>query len=124
MTGKVVIAGSIAGSGLYYIGGGNTLTVGSNNLSTTVSGVIADNNPCGCTTGSGSLVKVGSGELTLSGINTYTGTTAVSGGFLSAVLPFRVVAFTRSDNAASRRVAVESTGIERFAAAVVDVSMG
>src|SRR5262249_35812002 len=77
-----ISAGSIAGSGLYYIGGGNTLTVGSNNLSTNVSGVIADNNPCGCTTGSGSLVKVGSGELTLSGTNTYTGTTAVNGGFL------------------------------------------
>jgi autotransporter-associated beta strand protein len=77
-----ISAGSIAGSGFYYIGGGNTLTVGSNNLSTTVSGVIADNNPCGCTTGSGSLEKVGTGTLTLSGINTYTGTTTVFGGVL------------------------------------------
>ena len=78
----IITAGSIAGSGLYYIGGGNTLVVGGNNLSTTVSGVIADNNPCGCTTGPGSLEKVGSGTLTLSGPNTYTGTTTVSGGFL------------------------------------------
>jgi autotransporter-associated beta strand protein len=77
-----ITAGSIAGSGLYYIGGGHTLIVGSNNLSTTVSGVIADNNPCGCTSGSGNLVKVGSGMLTLSGINTYSGTTTVNGGFL------------------------------------------
>jgi autotransporter-associated beta strand protein len=77
-----ISAGSIAGSGIYYIGGGNTLIVGSNNLSTVVSGVIADNNPCGCTSGPGSLEKVGSGTLTLSGINTYTGTTTVSGGFL------------------------------------------
>jgi len=77
-----ISAGSIAGSGFYYIGGGNTLTVGSNNLSTTVSGVIADNNPCGCTTGSGSLEKVGTGTLTLSGSNTYTGTTTVFGGVL------------------------------------------
>ncbi len=77
-----ITAGSIAGSGFYYIGGGNTLIVGSNNLSTTVSGVIADNNPCGCTTGSGSLEKVGAGTLTFSGINTYTGTTTVFGGFL------------------------------------------
>ena len=75
-------AGSIAGSGFYYIGGGNTLLVGGNNLSTTVSGVIADNNPCGCTVGPGSLKKVGSGMLTLSGVNTYTGTTVVNGGFL------------------------------------------
>ena len=37
-----ITAGSIAGSGTYYIGAGNTLIVGSNNLSTTVSGVIAD----------------------------------------------------------------------------------
>ena len=40
-----ITAGSIAGSGIYYIGAGNTLVVGGNNLSTTVSGVIADNNP-------------------------------------------------------------------------------
>jgi len=77
-----ITAGSIAGSGIYYIGGGNTLAVGGNNLSTTVSGVISDNNPCGCTTGSGLLEKDGSGTLTLSGINTYTGTTVVNGGFL------------------------------------------
>jgi autotransporter-associated beta strand protein len=77
-----ISAGSIAGSGLYYIGGGDTLTVGSNNLSTTVSGVIADNNPCGCTSGSASLEKVGTGTLTLAGTNTYTGTTTVFGGVL------------------------------------------
>lgn len=77
-----ITAGSIAGSGTYYIGGGNTLVVGGNNLSTTVSGVIADNNPCGCTTGSGSLEKAGTGTLTLSGSNTYTGATTVNGGVL------------------------------------------
>jgi autotransporter-associated beta strand protein len=77
-----ISAGSIAGSGFYYIGGGNTLIVGSNNLSTSVTGVIADNNPCGCTTGPGSLEKIGTGTLTLSGINTYTGTTTVFGGVL------------------------------------------
>ena len=82
-----ITAGSIAGSGTYYIGAFNTLIVGSNNLSTTVSGVIADFNPsppCGCPVfpGPGSLEKVGTGMLTLSGINTYTGTTTVSGGVL------------------------------------------
>jgi hypothetical protein len=40
-----ITAGSIEGAGNYFIGGGNTLAVGSNNLSTEVSGVIADNNP-------------------------------------------------------------------------------
>src|SRR5262249_19089277 len=63
--------GSLEGSGNFYLGA-NVLMVGSNNLSTTVSGVISD---CGASgmacnrpgaTG-GSLVKVGSGVLTLSG---------------------------------------------------------
>jgi autotransporter-associated beta strand protein len=76
-----ISAGSIAGSGTYYIGAGNTLTVGSNNLSTTVSGVIADFF-CGCSPGPGSLEKVGTGTLTLAGINTYSGTTTVFGGVL------------------------------------------
>ena len=66
-------AGSIEGAGNFQLGG-ITLTVGSNNLSTVVSGVI-DGSP-------GSLVKVGTGTLTLSGINTYTGSTTVSGGAL------------------------------------------
>ena len=76
-----ITAGSIAGSGFYDIGGGNTLVVGGNNFSTVVSGVIADS--CGCgSPGPGSLEKVGTGTLTLSGTNTYTGTTTVNGGVL------------------------------------------
>ncbi|WP_257187550.1 MULTISPECIES: autotransporter outer membrane beta-barrel domain-containing protein [Bradyrhizobium] len=78
-----ITAGSIEGSGFYYIGGGNTLAVGSNNRSTEVSGVIGDYDPCGCgPIGPGSLEKVGSGTLILSGANTYTGSTNVNGGIL------------------------------------------
>ena len=78
-----ITAGSIAGPGTYYIGAGNTLVVGGNNLSTEVSGVIADFNPCGCgPAGPGSLEKVGTGTMILSGANTYTGTTKVNGGIL------------------------------------------
>jgi len=63
-----VTAGSIAGDGRYRLGG-NQLTVGSNDLSTTVSGTIEDGGAFG---GSGaSLVKVGLGTLTLSGTNTF-----------------------------------------------------
>jgi autotransporter-associated beta strand protein len=78
-----ITAGSIAGSGIYYIGAGNTLVVGGNNLTSEVTGVIADFNPCGCFPGPGSLEKVGTGNLILSGINTYTGSTTVNGGILS-----------------------------------------
>jgi autotransporter-associated beta strand protein len=79
-------AGSIAGGGNFYLGA-DQLTVGGNNLSTVVSGVISD---CGgghdCSAFSatgGSLVKIGTGTLTLSGINTYTGATTVNRGTLA-----------------------------------------
>jgi autotransporter-associated beta strand protein len=76
-----VTAGSIAGAGTYQLGS-NQLTVGSNNLSTAVSGAIVDGGTFG---GVGaSLVKVGSGVLTLSGTNTYTGATTVNAGTLIA----------------------------------------
>jgi autotransporter-associated beta strand protein len=49
-------------------------------MSTTVSGTISDGGASGGT--AGSLVKVGAGILTLSGTNTYTGTTTVNAGVL------------------------------------------
>jgi autotransporter-associated beta strand protein len=67
-------AGSIEGAGTFSLGP-NQLTVGSNNLSTEVSGVLRG-------TG-GSLVKIGTGIMTLSGTNSYTGATVVAGGTLS-----------------------------------------
>jgi hypothetical protein len=54
-----VIIGSIEGSGNVYLGA-NRLTVGTNNISTSFSGVIS---------GSGSLAKIGSGILTLQANN-------------------------------------------------------
>jgi autotransporter-associated beta strand protein len=78
-------AGSIEGDGVFFLGS-NQLTVGGNNLSTTVTGVISDcGNGSNCvaqgSTG-GSLIKAGTGTLTLSGIDTYTGATTVNGGTL------------------------------------------
>ena len=72
-------AGSLAGGGTFFLGQ-NELTVGSNNLSTTVTGVIADGGLGGGV--GGSLVKIGTGTLALSGANTYTGATTVNGGLL------------------------------------------
>ncbi len=56
-----------------------TLTTGGDNTSTTYASVLAD----GTGGGSLSVVKTGSGALTLSGTNTYTGTTAINGGVLN-----------------------------------------
>ncbi len=72
-------AGSLEGDGSLFLGSLN-LSVGGNNLSTTFSGVIQDG---GMNGGSGgSVTKVGSGALTLSRANTYTGGTSVSAGSL------------------------------------------
>ena len=71
--------GSIAGAGEFFLGN-KTLTVGSNNTSTVVSGVISDGGQAGGT--GASLAKVGTGTLELAGTNTYTGATAVSAGKL------------------------------------------
>jgi autotransporter-associated beta strand protein len=72
-------AGSIAGAGSYSLGS-QTLTVGGNNLSSEVSGTIQNGGLFGGV--GGSLVKVGTGALTLSGVNAYTGTTTVNAGAL------------------------------------------
>ena len=50
-----------------------TLQVGNNNANNTYSGVLS---------GGGALAKIGTGNLTLTGANTYSGTTAVSSGTL------------------------------------------
>jgi autotransporter-associated beta strand protein len=76
-----VRTGSIEGGGAIYLGF-NNLAVGGNNLSTTFSGVLQDG---GFSGGSGgSLTKEGTGVLTLSGNNIYTGATTVSAGTLQA----------------------------------------
>ena len=66
--------GSIEGTGRFTLGA-KSLTSGSNNLSTTVSGIVEGVG--------GSLTKVGTGTLALTGTNTYTGATTVDGGTLS-----------------------------------------
>ncbi|OEO28146.1 hypothetical protein VW23_006160 [Devosia insulae DS-56] len=82
---KTQTIGSLAGAGTVQLGNPQTmntaagsaqLTLGGNNASTTFSGVLA---------GKGQLIKTGTGTLTLSGTNSFTGTTTVSGGGLNVL---------------------------------------
>ena len=68
-----VTIGSLVGLGSIVNLGANTLTVGSDNLTTSYGGSIE---------GSGSVIKIGTGTLTLNGSNTYTGATTVNSGVL------------------------------------------
>ena len=79
-SGSFVLANTIlfTGGAGYSNGAPVALTVGFNNSSTTYSGVMS---------GAGSLIKVGSGTLTLSGANTYTGNTTVRAGTLELAQP-------------------------------------
>jgi autotransporter-associated beta strand protein len=80
LTSSGTTAGSIEGDGSFLLGA-KTLTVGSNNLPTQVSGVIADGGASGGA--GGALVKVGTGTLTLTGSNTYSGGTTINAGTLA-----------------------------------------
>lgn len=72
--------GSLAGGGTFSLGN-RSLIVGGNNSSTTFSGVIQDGGVSGGA--GGSLVKVGTGKLSLSGIQAFTGATDVNAGNLN-----------------------------------------
>jgi autotransporter-associated beta strand protein len=74
-----VAVGSIEGSGNVFLGA-NNLSVGSNNRSTTFSGVIQDGGISGGA--GGSFTKIGAGTLTLASANTYTRGTTIEGGRL------------------------------------------
>ena len=116
LTGTTV--GSIKGNGRLFLGSKN-LEVGGNNLSTVFSGVISDGEssdlpgdfpPLSQRRDGGSLTKVGTGTLTLTGENTYPGGTTVTAGTLQLgdggttgnitgnVANNAILAFNRSDS--------------------------
>jgi autotransporter-associated beta strand protein len=71
--------GGLAGNGdiaLSNASGAVTLNVGNNGLSTRYDGNLK---------GSGALIKIGSGTLTLGGLSTYTGVTTISNGTLALI---------------------------------------
>ena len=72
--------GSIEGDGQIYLGKA-TLIVGTNSLSTTFSGVLHPGDPSGGS-GTGFLSKMGTGSLSLTGANLYTGGTTLTQGSL------------------------------------------
>jgi autotransporter-associated beta strand protein/T5SS/PEP-CTERM-associated repeat protein len=82
-----ITAGSIEGAGTYRLGS-NELTVGSNDLSTTLSGSIQDGGA------GGSLVKDGSGTLTLTGSSNIGGTLTLCSGCGSGGLTISGGSFT------------------------------
>ena len=78
--------GSITGTGTINLGG-NQLTIGGNNQASSLGGVITAVAHCSqesCTppTTPGSIVKIGTGTLTLNAANAYTGLTDVQTGML------------------------------------------
>ena len=79
------VIGALTGTRNLALGSG-TVSIGNNNTNTTYSGVLS---------GTGSLVKIGNGTLTLSGANSYAGTTSVNAGTLalgaSNILPATAV---------------------------------
>ena len=93
--GRRMTAGWIEGRAIIF-SAPKALTVGGNNLSTAVSGVIS---------GSGSLIKAGTGTLTLTGTNTYTGVTEVTGG---------ASAFLGGGSIANWRVSVSRMALSTF----------
>lgn len=74
MAGFSFSCGSLSGTGTVNSSVAATLTVGTNNNATTFSGVIGS--------GAVSLVKQGTGKLTVTGSNTYTGSTRIEAGVL------------------------------------------
>ncbi len=86
--------------------GDNSLIVGTAN-STTFAGVIDDFG------GNGGLIKQGTGTLTLTGINTYTGGTAIIGGLIN---------FTTLDNFGTGNVTLDGGGVQWATGNTIDIS--
>jgi autotransporter-associated beta strand protein/YVTN family beta-propeller protein len=95
--------GSLAGAGFVTLGTA-TLATGNDNTSTTFSGVIS---------GTGGLAKIGTGTLTLTGNNAYSGGTTVSGGLIN---------FSAAGNLGSGMITLAGGGLQWAAGTSTDIS--
>lgn len=86
--GNTFTIGGLAGTGGITLwsgtGGGVALTVGGNNQTTVYRGVLSDAGPGNYF--QGSLTKIGTGTLTLSNNNTYSGPTVINNGTIKAAV--------------------------------------
>src|SRR4029077_15662116 len=101
---------SIAGNTTFFLGG-NQLTVGGNNLSTTVSGTIEDGGSFG--RAGDRFGKGGTGTLTLTGVNTYSGGTTVTGGLIN---------FAAGNNLGTGAITLNGGGLQWAAGNTLDIS--
>jgi autotransporter-associated beta strand protein len=81
--GNTVNIGALAGDNTTFLAGADyagsqTYNIGAKNLDTTFDGLITNGNG-----GNANLIKSGTGKLTLTGANTYLGTTAIAAGTLA-----------------------------------------
>jgi autotransporter-associated beta strand protein len=66
----------------------HTWQIGALNLDTTFAGVARDSAGSNSSTASANIIKVGTGKLELTGLNTYTGNTTIEAGTLSITNPY------------------------------------
>ena len=99
-----ITIGSIEGTG-NVLEGSRTLTTGSNNLSTTLSGVIQT-----FPAGGGGLTKIGTGTLTLTGANTFSGPLTVNGGTLELAESLTTISSLTAANDGIVRLLPTGTG--------------
>lgn len=93
---QTISLGSLTGDATTFLGGyqggsgatAKTWQIGALNTSTTFDGTIIDGAGSNSTVAVTNITKVGTGTLTLTGANTYTGFTRVVGGTLSITQPY------------------------------------
>lgn len=124
LSGAGMSVGLISGAGSFRLGS-KKLTIGTNNTSTTVSGVIADGGLGGGV--GGSLTKVGTATLTLAGANTFTGGTTLDSGTLivnnNSALGTGTLTITSASGATTLGSTVNNTTISNTIVLQGDVSV-